>query len=332
MLYENRGKRPRALLVKSENLITSQNRPKALLTLQQLMEFYSDSPLIYQARMLAAQAYGEEQRFDEASDMLLKNLYDGALSPDSSLWRDSLIELGGLLLKRGEILNLEAGKIRENKQGIDLEIERLTESQAHLRSSIDRFKDALMRFSDDPRSLRLQYNIAQAYRLAAALPKRLLDEELVEVETKRKRNVQQRRELLTSAMQHYISLRNKIQQQMDPLAVDPAKQNMLRNCFFGEADILFELGDYPAALNAYNAAATQYMNEPEVMESLLQKSRCHELMGNKKEARQVLLQAQQILKRIPVEKDAKFSQVTRYDREQWGKHLDWMLSIPTSTR
>lgn len=330
--YENRGKRPRALLAKGENYFTVQEHERALQILNQLLEFYSDSPLVYPARILASQCLRELSRFDEASELLLKNLYDGSLAPDSPLWRDSLFDLGELLMRRGELLVLESNRIRDGKLGIDKEIDRLTESQDHLRGSIDRFKDALLRYGDDPRSYQLEYSIAQAYRLASALPNRLLKDDLIEAESKRKRHVRQRTELLTSAKDHYIALRKKMQQQLDPLLLDESKQNMLRNCFFGEADILFELGDYVAALDAYSAAATQYMNEPEVLEALAQKSRCHELLGNKKEARQVLLQAQQILKRIPEEKNPRFAIVTRFDRAQWVKQLEWMTSLPVSTK
>ena len=327
MQYENRGKRPRALMVKGENLLAQQNREKALFVLNQLLEFYSDSPLVYRTRMLSSQALSEDLKFDEASEMLLTNLYDGSLSPESPLWRDSLIELGNILFRRGELLNLEAIRVMESKQGLDLEIERLTASHDHLRDSIRRFEEVLKRFSDDPRLYQLQYNVAQAYRLAAELPKRLLDDELAQVDSKRKQNVQKRRELLTGAIRNYVELRNRIQDTIDPTTIDVTRKNMLRNCYFAEADILFELGDYPAALNAYNAAATQYMNEPEVMEALLQKSRCHELMGNLREAKQVILQSQQILKRISDEKTSRFPEVTRYDRQQWEKHLEWLLKV-----
>lgn len=326
MNLESRAKKPRAILAKGENLLASGQADQAMASFRFLLENYRDNPLAYKARILSAQALGEQLKFDEASEMLLDNLYDGKLSPENPMWRDSLFHIGALLYRRGEILHQEAQRLTEIKTDASQRVKQLELSFDEYQNSIRRLEEALQRFGNDERSFQTQYMLAEAYRRSAKLPQTILNENLATTDEKRQQRVGQHRDLLLASQQAFSQLRKRINARNDALELNPAIQAMLRNCYFGEADILFELKDYSEALVAYRNTANRYRFEPEALEALLRVSSCHEKLGNTREAKQALIQAQQILKGIPSDRDSRFREVTPFDRKQWDQHLNWLAS------
>ncbi len=321
MNYESRAKRPRAMLAKGENFLSVGKVDAALASFRQLVEFYPDNPLAYRARLFSANALVERLDFDGATEMLMANLYDGRLTPESPLWRESLFELGNLQYRRGDILQLDAKKLADQGADATLQIQKLEESFQQFQVGIKRLEEALARFGDDPRGLQTRYLVAQAYRFASQLPDTELKMNRVVVEDKRRQKVQQRRELLVSAKNAYGEIRKQINASDDALELDESKQSLLRNAYFGEADLMFELGDYAQALTAYRNVANRYLNDPEALEAMMQIRECFLRLGDEKEANQTLQRAKQTLKRIPASKDLEFTKVTRFDRQQWERVL-----------
>ena len=102
---------------------------------------------------------------------------------------------------------------------------------------------------------------------------------------------------------------------------DPA---IVRNCYFGEADTLCDLGRYDEAILAYRMAASHYSNQPEALEALVQIADCHREMGRESDAQKTLRQAEQVLERIPPELDGRFISCTRGSRQSWEERLGWL--------
>ena len=59
----------------------------------------------------------------------------------------------------------------------------------------------------------------------------------------------------------------------------PTEAAILRNCYFGRADALFDLGEYDDAIQAYSAATNRYQHDPESLEAYVQIASCHRRMG-----------------------------------------------------
>jgi tetratricopeptide (TPR) repeat protein len=97
-----------------------------------------------------------------------------------------------------------------------------------------------------------------------------------------------------------------------------------RNCLFGEADVLYDLGRWEEASDAYRNLAGRFMNKPESLEALVRLAECHRKLGKPEEAKKAIHQAEQILSRIPPELDEQFVSLTRADRAGWQKTLGWL--------
>jgi len=105
----------------------------------------------------------------------------------------------------------------------------------------------------------------------------------------------------------------------------PAELAIIRNCYFGKADALFDLGRYEDAAFAYSAATNRYQHEPESLEAYVQVAACYRRLNRTAEARGTLEQARVVLRRIRA--DADFKRTTRFNREEWGQMIDWLVSL-----
>jgi tetratricopeptide (TPR) repeat protein len=279
------------------------------------------------ARLLAAKALSEQLQFDQAAELLFSNIYESSLSPQSSTWAESLFQLGTILYRQGDLLYVEANRLA-TQIGKDQEsTQRLEASHEQLMAAIRRLEESVQRFGEDPRNLQTLYLVAQAYRHAAKWPEALLKKNQIGVEEVRRQKVALRRQLLQSALETYAKLRSRINASAVALNLDATQQWMLRNSYFGEADLHFEMEEYPSALTAYRSAANRFLNEPEALEALVQIAECHKRTGNKPEALRAIHQARQLLSRISSDLDGEFSERTRFDRPGWVRFLDWISTL-----
>ncbi len=320
--YEERPKRPRGLLALGQNYLNAGRWDEVLPPLERCLIEYPDHPGAYSVRLVMARALTEKQKLEEATEMLLNNLYDGNLRPDSQLWRDSLFELGNVIYRRGDQLFLD-GELTSTDNW-DARLAKLEQSHKELIAATDRLNEAVVRFDKDRRALEARYALGRAYRSAARFPKQLLDSGRVTIDSVRRKLLVERRQLLESALAGYRDLREALGETQDLMNVPESTQALLRNCFFGEADVLFELGQYEDAIAAYRNVGNRFMNEPEALEALVQISECFRQLGQDDQARRTLTQAEQLLNRIPPEADSKFKAVTRADRARWQQLLVWL--------
>lgn len=320
--FEERPKRPRALLALGQNYLNAGRWDEVILPLERCLLEYPDHPSSYNARLVMARALTEKQQLEKATEALMANLYDGSLKPDSQLWRDSLFELGNVIYRRGDQLFLEGELIAPGDWKEKLA--KLESSNAEFIAATDRLSEAVSRYDRDKRSLEARYAIGRAYRSAAMFPKLMLDSGQVTIDAVRRKLLLERRRLLESSLAGYRNLRQALGEAQDLMSAADNSQALLRNCFFGEADVLFELGEYDEAIAAYRNVGNRYMNEPEALEALVQIAECFRALGQEDQAKRTLTQAEQLLSRIPPEADPRFTIGTRANRAKWQELLAWL--------
>lgn len=320
--FEERPKRPRGLLALGQNYLNAGRWDEVIQPLERCLLEYPDHPTAYSVRLVMARALTEKQELDGATEALMKNLYDGNLRPDSQLWRDSLFELGNVIYRRGDQLLLEG--TLTSADDWTKRLEKLKSSHDDFLAATSRLSEAVSRFEKDARSLEARYALGRAYRSAATFPKQMLDSGQVTIDAVRRKLLLERRQLLESSLASYRDLRAALGTAQDSSKANEGGQALLRNCFFGEADVLYDLEQYEEAIAAYRNVGNRFMNEPEALEALVQIAECFRALGQEDQARRSLNQAEQMLSRIPPESDARFTAVTRADRAKWQQLLTWL--------
>jgi tetratricopeptide (TPR) repeat protein len=321
---EPAGREPEALVGLGESLLALGKVQDALAPLARCREAFPKHPATYQARLIASQALEALGQREPARELLMDNLYRFALSPQSREWRDSLFALGGLLYRQGlelesrsRLAGVDQPDGAARRQGLAL----LEQSHAAMTEALRALREAVERYPQHPQTLQARYAIAEALRHGAKLPRKRLAS--VTIETSRAALWRQMEEQLTAAIAQYSAL---IGQLSDEEADDgPVEQGLLRNCYFGRADALFDLARYEEAIEAYSAATNRYQHEPASLEAYVQIASCYRRLGRLGEARGTLEQARVVLGRIKPEAD--FLKTTRFSRQDWLPLLDWLRTL-----
>ncbi len=315
--FEDRTKRPRGLLALGRNFVNAAQWTQALEPLERCCIEHPTHPTSFEARLLASKALLELNRLDEAAEMLEENLSGSATSlrPTSDIWRDSLFQLALTRFRQGEeqLLALQLERIPNGAQ-LDAQLQA---SQARFLEVIDRLGGFVTRYPNDPRHFDAMYMVAKSHRLAAETPQRIAAANPTMVETARRKLMQQRRELLEQAYQEFRELHQQISLRQESLTLSEEHAALTRNCYFGEADTLYELGRWEPAVAAYQNVASRFLNKPESLEALLQMAECYRKLGQDDTAQRVLAQAEQVLARIPADYDSRFVSLTRTTRQGW---------------
>lgn len=317
--YESRTKRPRALLAMARNHIAQGDWQASLEPLQRCFDEHPASPGGYEARLVAAQAHKELNNLDEALELLSVNLWDGDLHPDNSVWKDSFLELGHLLVQRGE------RQLSQWNRRSDLPWEEirpiLQRSHSEFVRAGEMLNEAVQRFPSDPQIDRTRYQLARSFQSAAQFPEQSARHDPTLNESNRGQLLEQRKRLLEDAATHYRELHQTIEEKRDRNGPGALEDTLLRQAYFGEADVLMQLGRYDDAIATYRMAATTYAQQPEALEAWVQIAQCHRNMGREEDAQKAIHQAELALERIPAEQDSTFVSVTRGDRAHWHRLL-----------
>ncbi|OYV84818.1 MAG: hypothetical protein B7Z73_14715, partial [Planctomycetia bacterium 21-64-5] len=283
---EARKRRPRALLALGESLLAAGQPAAALEPLKECIEFHQRDAAIFEARFLASQAYLETAQTGPAEKLLLDNLDGAALSPASTEWRSSLFALGRLLY--------EAGRYKE---------------------AIGRLDEATARYPTAAGADEANYLAAESYRRSALKVQRQEQQEATaEGRLARRREWTQLLEIGLARYEKELSAM-LVRQEQRPLT--RLEQAVLRNCFFARADILFDLGRYQEAIQAYASATNRYQQRPEVLPAYVQIAACYRRLGQADNARSTLEQAKYALKHLG--EDLPFEQTSNYTRQEWGQ-------------
>jgi tetratricopeptide (TPR) repeat protein len=302
--------------------------------LTDLIEEYPRDSLRYEARLLSAVARAELGEVEVPRQQLEQNLEEERLSPESPVFRDSLYVLGELLYRQAlrEHLKLTepkpiVGRIAPGDQPAADVAQAFHANQELLNQAIQRLYEAEVRdrrFDNGQRARRAAYLYAEANRLAAFWPT-IQANHPDTIDSARRQLERSRNEYLTVAQNTFSALRKELAsdvgEQTDLL---PWEEGMLRSCYMGIGDTLFDMGEYELAAEAYQTTSQEYLNEPVALEAMLQQSRCYQQLGKNADAQLVFRQAARVLERMPAEMDTRFAETTRYDRANWQSLLTWL--------
>ncbi|MEO1498028.1 MAG: tetratricopeptide repeat protein [Planctomycetota bacterium] len=278
-----------ALLKVGQSHLSLGEARQAITAFEECLTFHSTDVAAYQARLDCAHAYLEVNNLERAIKLLNENLYDTAMTPLSPEWRDSKFALGRLLVELG----------------------RHTEA-------IDCLTEAIDRYPDDPQALTARYLMAESHRHASEEPlERLADAKTVnEIERARAEADQH----LQRALELYKSVQDEITLATE---ADDLGRATLRNCYMMRGSVLFEMGRWEEAIEAYSNVTTLYQNDPFSLVTLVQISHCRRRLQDNVRARGAIEQARLLLARLPA--DADFATPTNLTRPEWQRLLDELV-------
>jgi tetratricopeptide (TPR) repeat protein len=282
--YEPELRNALALLRLGQCQLALGNIPECVAALEECIDFHPQDSATYEARIDCAKAYWCQGNYDQAEKLLRDNIAGSKLKPSSREWKDSLFELGMLQYDKGS-----------HKQAIDtLEI-------------------AIERYPDDAQTLLAQYIVGVSYRRWA--------EELQEqsaaarTTTEREKGQQVSKERLELALGHLLAVQRRITLSGQDLHRDAKLAAMLRNCYMLAGAVLFDLGRFNEAINAYSNVSSLYPNDPFVLETFVQIANCYRRLGQNDKARGAVQQAQIAYEGLPA--DAEFTESTALNRDEW---------------
>jgi tetratricopeptide (TPR) repeat protein len=316
---------PEAVVGLGDCLLALGKTDEALTMLGRCRENYPRHPASYQARLLSSLALVEQGKLPEAQELLTENLYGFSLAPQSTEWRDSLFTLGNVLFRhaldlesRSRLAGVDRPDAESRRNGLAI----LEQAHAAFEDAVRTLSEAVERYPTAPQANEARFKIAESYRQSAKLPRKRRAS--VTIETSRAALDRQMQDQLQAAIDGYSNLISRLSEQQDA-QLWPTEESILRNCYFGRADALFDLGRYDLAIQAYSAATNRYQHDPESLEAYVQIASCHRREGRISEARGTLEQARVVLQRI--RPDADFDRTTRLSRQDWVHLLDWLRTL-----
>jgi tetratricopeptide (TPR) repeat protein len=316
--YEERRRHPRGLVAFARALLADDKPAQAIEALTTCIVEFPRDPLRYDARLLAALAHAEQGDLDSARALLIDNLQDGELTPQSPAWRDSLLTLGELLYQRGYENDLAADRLSGAEK-----IALLRDNQGILEQAVRYLDEAVERYWPLPRAESAAYLSARARAMSAHWSR--LESQSPEILDAARRTLRaQAEQELKTALDGFVNLRQHLagRDEEQPLPADG--QAILRNCMMAEADVLRDMNRFEEAASAYRAVELRYINEPPALEAIIGRASCARRLGRPQEANKLIRQARVVLQRIPSEWDGRFEQITRHDRAGWQALLAWM--------
>ena len=282
-----------------------------------VVDEYPHAAETYAARLAAARAAQAEGKLSEAVRSLQANFDDDRLHPDSVEWRQSLFLLGEIEVEQGRLLSRQADGMDKQLRS-KLRSETRIQADHRLAAGAAALEEACLRYPHDARTPGARMLAAEAHRLLVQTPRERLETTTVQ-DTRLTLIGRMRRELLAAAEQLRLAAEG-LERAID--AGDDAASVNLRNAYFTQGVVLFELEDYEEAIHAFETAASRFPERPEALSAFVQLAACYNRLGKPMEAAGVLEQAKAVLERLPDEVD--FSRTVNFSRGQWLDHLNWL--------
>jgi tetratricopeptide (TPR) repeat protein len=282
--YEPELRNAQALLRMGQAHLALGHIPQSISILEECIEFHPLDSSTFQARIDCAKAYWYQGNTERAEELLRDNIAGSSLKPLSPEWKDSLFELGMLL---------------HEKEKFD--------------DAIGTLEEAVERYPEDSQRLVAQYVIGESYRRWAR--ELLSAAQKIRTSGEHDKTVQLARQRLSTALSHFEEVQRTITLRTHDIHSDPLMGTMLRNCYMLEGTVLFDLGRYKEAIEAYSNVSSLYPDEPFVLETFVQISNCWRRLDRHDNARGAVKQAQIVLDRLPAESD--FASTTVLNREEW---------------
>ena len=320
---EARTERPMVLIALTEAYLSLNQVEDAITTIEDCMREFRRDPAIYQARLLASTAYLEQGDLNKARQLLEENLHHDALTPRSDAWRDSLFALGMVLHRQGRLAMI-APEPAVSEDPATAKLQHLERGHRLLHEAIRHLSEAVARYPNAPQAIAARYALGESYRYSSRMP--LAKFELETIESRRAALNRQINDELDGAIKQYdqiVRLLNEQSHTLGPLSDEDEK--ILRNVYFARGTVLYDLGDFEAAIKAYSTATSRYQHEPAALEAYVQIAACYRRLNKPLEARGTLEQAKLVMERIG--ENADFTTTTRYGREEWATLLNWLTSL-----
>jgi tetratricopeptide (TPR) repeat protein len=282
--YEPELRNAEVLLRLGQSHLALGQVPESIAAFEECIEFHPLDGASFQARIDCAKAYWQRGDTNRAEQLLRFNIAGSSLKPASPEWKDSLFELGTLLH--------EVGKYEE---------------------AIDTLENAVERYPQDPQRLVAQYMIGESYRRWAQ--DFLADAKISGTSSEHDKTLQEATKRLNTALRHFEEVQRTITLRTHDIHSDPLTGSMLRNCYMLEGAVLFDLGRYKEAIEAYSNVSSLYPDEPFVLETFVQIANCWRRLDKHDNARGAVKQAQIALDRLP--KNSDFASTTILNRDEW---------------
>lgn len=315
--YEQRSRRPLALLRYGECQVLLGRYEEALTTLRECIADYPRDASCYRARLLAARALLDKGDRAAVKELYLLNLESGQLTPASTEWRDALFGLGRLLF--GDAQLVESQNPPDASSAVVTPAEQQAQELYH--EAIRRLEEAVERYPNAPQAVPSRYLVAEAYRALAAYPRKRLNAS--SIQTARDEYAKELRGLLAAAMNDYVLVQESLANRREDQPLTTVEYSLLRNCYFAQAATLYELDRFQEAIGVYTTMINRYQSEPQVLDAYFQLATCQRKVGQLEEAQATLDQAKLALERLQRE-SSNFVSTTNHDAAEWQRILDWM--------
>lgn len=316
--YEQRSRRPLALLRYGECQVLLGQSQAALTTLRECIADYPRDASSYRARLLAARALLDKGDRAAVKELYLLNLESGQLTPASTEWRDALFGLGRLLFGDAQLVESQNPPSKDNSAVVTAPEQ---QAQELYHEAIRRLEEAVERYPNASQAVPSRYLVAESYRALAAYPRKRLNASTIQ--TARDEYAKELRALLAEAMSNYVLVQESLANRREDQPLTTVEYSLLRNCYFAQAATLYELDRFQEAIGVYTTMINRYQSEPQVLDAYFQLATCQRKVGQLEEAQATLDQARLALERLQRE-SSNFVSTTNHDAAEWQRILDWM--------
>lgn len=317
---ESKRQRPAVLVKLAEAQLSLDRVDAAIATCNECIQAFPKDPAAYHARLLASRAYREKNDIAAAKAMLEANLHHESLTPRSDVWRDSLFAIGALLCDEGQMKQMEHHVAQQSAASGEPPTASLEAGHAALHEAQRYLSEAISRYPNDPQATQARFQVAEAHRQSARLPLAKLQTE--SIESRRAALNAQVQQELQAGLAAYDELATLLNRRADEGPLSPVEQSILRNTYFARGGVLYDLGQFEQAIQAYSTATNRYQNEPAAVEAYVQIASCYRRLNKPLEARGTIEQAKLVMARMP--EAADFTKTTRFARDEWTTLLDWL--------
>jgi tetratricopeptide (TPR) repeat protein len=229
--------------------------------LDECIDFYPNHAATLEARLCAGKIDFEMAKYARACQRFEANLHADGITPRSEVWKETLFQLGFLLVRSG----------RYN-------------------DGIEKLDEAIRRYPDASEAVMAEYLLGEAYRAKAA--------ELVKSRSNEK-NRDTAKRLYLKAFEAYGGVERRLSQAKDQLSI--SQERLLRNSFLFAADTLFQSGQFEESIKAYSRIVERYPDSSTGLSACLQMARAYDRLDRPQQSRLVYKRAKQILAKIPTE-------------------------------
>ncbi len=291
-------------------------RPEARFRLAQVFQVerdFASAAALYRAVMNGAGAASDRARVplarclladtepgnDAEAEALLLATVDGSIvRPDATAFREALFELGSLYYITGRYPE-----------------------------AIARLEEAVERFPEDSRIDIHRYKLADANRLSAAQITQTLRQGLPQAT--RDALEQERTARLRTAAELYERVRAALE--ADPARrLSELERICLRNAYFAIGDCAFDLGNFDAAISAYDSARLKFADDPSSLVAMVQIVNAYVQQQRWPQARTANERARQHLARFPDEVWQRPD--IPMEKKHWERWLDARTLLEQSAR